>query len=116
MFEPQLLYGRLGTLNHRRNTLNSKHLLLVASALRRLLNITAHCAEKTVKKSKCAKIYLRKCYAALIRTMTISGWIHSELKFGDECISAKQRAGAQQFRCNYDMKNSKASCHINPFV
>lgn len=50
------------------------------------------------------------------KEMTISGWIYSKLKFGNECISAKQRAGAQQFRCNYDMKNSKASCHINPFV
>ena len=33
-----------------------------------------------------------------------------------EYTSVEHRTGAQTFRCNYDMKNSRASCHINPFV
>lgn len=33
-----------------------------------------------------------------------------------ECISAEQRTEAQLFRCNYDMKNGEARCHINHFV
>lgn len=32
-----------------------------------------------------------------------------------DCAGAEWRTGAQQFRCNYDMKNPKGSHHMNPF-
>lgn len=30
--------------------------------------------------------------------------------------SAERGTGAQPFRCNYDMRNSEASCYVNHFV
>lgn len=33
-----------------------------------------------------------------------------------ESISVEQRTGAQQFRCNYDMKNGETSCHMNSLI
>lgn len=32
-----------------------------------------------------------------------------------DCAGAEQRTGAQQFRCNYDMKHAKVSHRVNPF-
>lgn len=33
----------------------------------------------------------------------------------EDFAGAEQRTGAQQFICNYDIKNVKVSYHINPF-